>query len=221
MTTGCIMFAVANLKISEIEGKRVLEAGACDVNGSLKPLIEKYSPKEYIGVDIADGPGVDVKCDVADLVSRFGENSFDLVVSTELLEHVRDWRAAIHNLKAVCKPGGVILITTCSFGFFYHGFPYDYWRYEAEDMEYIFGDCSIDRLEKNSQKGIYIKCLKPADFIEKDTSDYGLYSIVCGKKIKGLPDDAGYRWRAKILGLKEDLRYYIHKAIDLLFSLYK
>jgi SAM-dependent methyltransferase len=213
-----VIFAATNLNSNEIEGKRVLEVGSCNVNGSFRPIIEKYGPREYIGVDIALGPGVDIKCDVIDLIPRFGKNSFDLVFSAELLEHVGDWRKAISSLKEVCKPGGVILITTRSFGFFYHGFPHDYWRYEVEDMEYIFGDCIIKKLEKDPQKGVLIKCIKPDNLIEKDISNHKLYSIICGRRIKELPVGIYYRWRMKMLSIKENLRYYIHKAIDIVFS---
>ncbi|MBU0502973.1 MAG: class I SAM-dependent methyltransferase [Candidatus Omnitrophota bacterium] len=216
MTGDCILFAAINLGSQEIYGKRVLEVGSYNVNGSIRPLIEKYNPKEYIGVDISEGPGVDIKCDVTSLISRFGENSFELVVSTELLEHVREWRQAIHNMKTVCKPGGTILITTCSIGFAYHGFPYDYWRYELKDMEYIFGDFKIENLEKANYKGAFIKCVKPDNFIEKDIANFDLYSIIRGRRIIEIPDDISCRWKVKIMGLREDLRYYFHKVIDLL-----
>jgi len=51
-------------------------------------------------------------------------------------------------MKAVLKPGGFIYITTRSRGFPYHAYPHDYWRYEIEDMEKIFGDFEIIALEK-------------------------------------------------------------------------
>lgn len=118
-----ILFSAINLKKEEIEGKRVIEVGSLDVNGSLRPLIESYNPKEYIGIDIVKGPGVDRICKVENLVEEMGQNAFDIVVSTELLEHVKDWRKAISDIKGVCKKeGGIILITTRSIGFAYHGY---------------------------------------------------------------------------------------------------
>ena len=102
-----IIFAVKNLSREEVASRTVLEVGSSDVNGSLRPIIESWKPLEYIGVDILAGPGVDQICDVGDLVERFGKNRFDIVIATELLEHVRDWRRAITNLKNVCRPGGI------------------------------------------------------------------------------------------------------------------
>jgi SAM-dependent methyltransferase len=190
VNTHCLIFGAVNLKEDEIKGKRVLEIGACDVNGSLRPIIESRSPKEYIGIDIGPGNGIDVVLDVKDIVKRFGENSFDVIVSTELLEHVRDWRTAIHNIKRACKPGGVILITTRSIGFPYHGYPYDFWRYEIDDMRTIFGDCEVVNIQRDPEIGVHAKIIKPEGFTEKDLKDHALYSIVTRRRVRDLKEEA-------------------------------
>ncbi|MGC9069640.1 MAG: class I SAM-dependent methyltransferase, partial [Thermoprotei archaeon] len=66
------------------------------------------SPKEYIGVDIEPGKFVDVVLPAERLVEHFGPESFDVVISTETLEHVQDWRLVINNMKKVLKRGGYI-----------------------------------------------------------------------------------------------------------------
>jgi hypothetical protein len=46
-----IEFFIDNIKIEEFDGKRVFEVGSKHVNGSMRPLIERFcSPMEYIGV---------------------------------------------------------------------------------------------------------------------------------------------------------------------------
>ena len=180
-----LLFGALNLKKEEIEGKRVLEVGSLDVNGSLRPLMESYNPKEYLGIDIVKGPRVDKICKVEDLTEEMGKNVFDVVISTEMLEHIKDWRKAISNLKNICKEGGIILITTRAIGYRYHAYPYDFWRFEISDMENIFLDCEILVLEKDlSQPGTFIKVRKPKNFNETDLSDYALYSIVLNRKTK-------------------------------------
>src|SRR5687767_6078311 len=136
----CIPFARKHLPAESVRGKNILEVGSRDVNGSLRPFIEALFPSRYLGVDIVAGPGVDELCDVNSLCDRYGAESFDIVVSTELVEHVKDWRGAINNMKLVLKPGGDLLITTRSRGFKVHGYPWDYWRYEPSDMQAIFAD---------------------------------------------------------------------------------
>ncbi len=185
----CIIFGAKNLAKEEIKGKTVIEVGSYDVNGSLQPLFKSYSPAEYIGADFVKGPGVDVVCNAEKLVKKFGKHRFDIVISTEMMEHVRDWKKVISNLKNVCKPGGTILITTRSKGFAYHAYPHDYWRYEIEDMKEIFSDCEILNLEKDPEaSGVFIKARKPADFNEKNLSEYQLYNILADKRVKEIFD---------------------------------
>ena len=179
------IFSIKNLNPKEVEDKRIIEIGSYNINGGIRSVIESWQPKEYIGVDISMGPGVDVVCKVEDLVSNFSESSFDIVIANELLEHVEDWRAAIHNMKSVCKIGGTIIITTRSKGFHYHGYPHDFWRYELEDMKNIFSDFHITSLESDSQEpGIFIKAVKPDNYQENDVDSYELYSIILNKKVK-------------------------------------
>ncbi|MDP3997098.1 MAG: methyltransferase domain-containing protein [bacterium] len=178
-TVDGVMFGATNLLPEDIKDKDILEVGSYDVNGSLKPLLSIHQPKSYIGVDIEAGPNVDEVCKAEELVKRFGNNRFDVVIATELIEHTRYWRETISNIKQVCKPEGIILVTTRSKGFRYHGYPDDYWRYEIKDFQAIFSDCEIVKMGSDSKKpGVFIKVIKPANFTEKDLSLIKLYSIV-------------------------------------------
>jgi len=179
------MFGVLSLTKDEVEGRRVIEFGSCAINGTLRPFVESLHPVEYIGIDIEKGPNVDIICDAEDVLDKFGRESFDIVISTELLEHVKNWRKVISNMKNVCKPNGLILVTTRSYGFPYHAYPYDFWRYEPVDMQHVFSDCDIERLEKDKETpGVLIKARKPHEFVEADLAGYELYSIIANKRIK-------------------------------------
>jgi SAM-dependent methyltransferase len=174
----CIKYWSERISKEQVEGKKVIEVGSLDVNGSLRSIIEMLNPSEYVGVDITEGRGVDIICDAEDIIEHFGRERFDFVVSTELIEHVKNWQKVVSNIKNICMPEGTIIVTTRSYGFPYHGYPYDFWRYEIADMAKIFADCTIEILEPDeSEPGVFMRAKKPKGFLERDLSSYELYSI--------------------------------------------
>lgn len=186
----CIEFGIAQLRAEEVRGKSVLEVGARDVNGSLRGHVESLGPASYVGVDIEFGPGVDELCRGEKLVQRYGPESFDVVLSSEMLEHVRDWRAVVSNLKRVVKPTGILLFTTRSPGFRFHGYPFDFWRYELNDIAVLFSDFAIDVLLADpSEPGVFFKGRKPSDFRERSLAGYPLYSMITERRT---PEIGGY-----------------------------
>jgi SAM-dependent methyltransferase len=186
----CIDFVKKFLNVDNTTGKRVIEVASRYVNGSSRPSVLELHPNEYIGCDIIEGKNVDIICDVNDLVNRFGKNSFDIVINTEMLEHVIDWRNAVSNMKNILKPNGWIIITTRSIGFGKHEFPCDHWRYQEEDMLEIFSDFKVIATEIPPPKnGIFISAIKPEIFIEKDTTLIKLYHIDKRERILDVPKD--------------------------------
>jgi len=158
------------------------------VNGSVRPLIERFcKPREYVGVDVEPGKYVDVVLPAERLVDYFGPESFDVVVSTEVVEHVFDWRLVINNMKMVLKCGGFIYLTTRSRGFPYHAYPHDYWRYEPSDIARIFRDFEIIRLETDWEApGVFLKARKPMNWRPVDLSGIALYSVILGRRVREL-----------------------------------
>ncbi len=178
----CILFVARSLLRGLPAGEqlRALEVGAWDPNGGFRSLTELHGGfSEYVGVDIREGPGIDRVCDAENLADEFGEGSFDLVLAAELLEHVRDWREVISNIKKVCKPNGMMIFTTRSRGYRYHAAPYDFWRFETEDVEAIFADCELLALERDPEEpGVFASVRKPLDFQERDLSGISLFCMV-------------------------------------------
>ena len=210
----CILFGAVHLKPEEVRGRRVLEVGSRDTNGSLRPLIESYRPAQYTGIDIQEGPGVDELCKAEDMLDVFGKDSFDVVISTELLEHVLNWKKVINNFKNVCKMDGIIMITTRSYGCPYHGHPYDFWRYEIEDMNHIFSDCAIEKVDIDPVKGVFAKIRKPQNFVINDLADHKLYSILLNQRVREIDEKDISRYTKRLI-LREKTRDLISSILSL------
>jgi len=173
---------------SEIHGKRILEVGSS--TWPWESIRERFAGcTEFISVDIKQRHDTDIICDACDLVKLFGPQSFDFIVSLFTIEHVKDWKRAISNIKNVCKPGGVIFISTVTQPFPYHD-EYDAWRYEIQDLCTIFSDCHIEATltasipdDDSHAFQIFMKAVKPLKFTEVNLSRHKLYDINKRKRI--------------------------------------
>lgn len=94
----------------------VLDIGALDVNGNNRYL---FTDSNYVGVDVAPGPNVDVVSAGHKLM--LPDDHFDIVISTECLEHDPHWRATLSNSLRMLKPGGLLVITCATTGRPEHG----------------------------------------------------------------------------------------------------
>jgi len=100
------------------------------------------------------------------------------VISTEMLEHVEDWRPIVEQLKILVKPKGLLLITTRSPGFPYHPYPIDVWRYTLEDFRNIFSDMEILAVCSDWQvPGVFIKARKPDPYTPRNLSKMELARV--------------------------------------------
>ncbi len=83
----------------------VVEFGSLDINGSVRGL---FPPGQaYLGVDLQEGPGVDLVADVRDADLPL----CDLVVCCEVLEHHPDAEGIIRAAYRCMLPGGRFIAT--------------------------------------------------------------------------------------------------------------
>jgi len=121
----------------------ILEVGSYNVNGSVRTLFDQTN---YLGVDIVEGPGVDMVLSAHALSTELGFERFDLVVSTEMLEHDRKpWRS-LYNMCDVLKDGGLLLVTARGNGFGEHN-PPDRFRFMEQGFHDIIEDAGFEVLE--------------------------------------------------------------------------
>lgn len=187
-----IIFVARALSPDDVRGKRVVELGVGPVGA--KPLLMSWKPAAYVGVDVQRTPWSDVVLSPEEIVPALGAGGFDVVLSTEMLEHARDWRLVVTNLKSLCKPGGRIVVTTRSRGYQFHA-PPDYWRYEVSDARQIFADSSDLMVETDPMMpGVFIAARRPVDDHPfTDLSGVALYSILTRRRMVEIPVGSS-RW---------------------------
>jgi SAM-dependent methyltransferase len=104
--------------LPDLRGKRVLEIG-CGRGVFAKVLAERGA--DLVAADFSETAvsyaetrlqGWDAETLVADIQAiPFPDQSFDVVVSQETVEHVRDPRRALAELVRVMRPGGLLIVT--------------------------------------------------------------------------------------------------------------
>jgi len=92
-----------------------------------------------------DGVHVDIVGDVHDM-HAIADNTYDVVLCSEVLEHLHTPSKAIAEMKRVMKPGGLLLLST-RFIFPLHDAPGDYYRYTKYGLQHLFRDFQIEALE--------------------------------------------------------------------------
>jgi SAM-dependent methyltransferase len=103
----------------------VLEVGSFDVNGSLKSV--KPEGSTWIGMDIEEGPGVDVVFSPGSDFP-FPDEHFDVVVATSVFEHDPAFWKTLAEMARVVKKSGFLYICAPSNGMV-HRYPLDCFRF--------------------------------------------------------------------------------------------
>lgn len=150
---------VAEANRDRISSSRVLEIGSYDVNGTIRDF---FPAADYVGVDLSDGPGVDVIAYGHDL--DYADASFDIVLSGECFEHDPHWQETFANMVRLVRPGGLVAFTCAGRG-----------RPEHGTTRTLITDSPGTQSE-----GIdYYRNLSPADFRNHPSlesfDDYGLW----------------------------------------------
>ncbi|WP_295631264.1 methyltransferase domain-containing protein [Novosphingobium sp.] len=107
---------LANSLSSNFSDRKIIEIGSFDVNGGTRNF---FGQSSYIGVDLVEGPGVDLVCD-GEKVSEPSE-SFDLAISCECFEYNPHWQATLLNMHRMTKLGGIVAFSCATTGRLEHG----------------------------------------------------------------------------------------------------
>lgn len=122
----------------------IADIGAYDVNGCVRPLFSRDG-WTYTGFDVTPGPNVDVVLASEYDWSNVPSHSFDVVVSLNTVEHVRQPWKWMREVARICKPGGLIFLSV-PHTIPYHAYPIDCWRVWPEGMRGLLDDAGIEPL---------------------------------------------------------------------------
>ena len=119
----------------EILSQEVLDNQSwLDLGCGLKPYSSSFDHAKYIGIEVQDG-GAEEAMKNADLYFDglnipFGENQFDGILCTQVLEHAIDSELLVRECNRVLKPGGTLIVSV-PFLYREHGQPYDFRRFTS------------------------------------------------------------------------------------------
>jgi SAM-dependent methyltransferase len=122
---------------------RVLDYGCADVpyRGFFPASVD------YVAADLPGNPDASMFLN-ADGSVPCEDESFDAVLSTQVLEHVEDPGLYLHECFRAMRPGGRLLLSTHGV-FVYHPDPDDYWRWTCAGLRRAVGEAGfeIERFE--------------------------------------------------------------------------
>ena len=112
----------------------IIEIGSYQVEGqeAIADLRSLCRAKDYVGIDMRPGPGVDCVANVEALPQSTG--SVGTVLALNAFEHVKCFWRGLDEVHRVLRPDGVLILST-PFHFRIHQFPHDYWRFTPAAYE--------------------------------------------------------------------------------------
>lgn len=138
-------------KITRKNLEKILELYATDKKtldiGSGGSSYDKFFPNR-LTVDIDPLRKPEIVADAHNL--PFRDNEFEVVLCTEVLEHVKNPFKVEEEIRRVTKPGGMLILST-RFVFPLHDTPHDFWRFTKYGLKEIFGKWEIIELKNETQ----------------------------------------------------------------------
>jgi len=127
--------------------ERDRDGDVLDLGAGSKPYAALYEPffRTARSVDVATSPhdvsAVDVLAQADAL--PFADESFDCVICTEVLEHCRDPRAVVGEIRRVLRPGGRAFVST-PFLVHLHEMPNDFYRFTPSALRDLAASGGMD-----------------------------------------------------------------------------
>jgi len=120
----------------------------------------------------------------------------DVVIATNVMEHVRKPWVWIRELGRICKPGGYV-ITINPVSWPYHEYPIDCWRAYPEGMKALYEDAHLQ---------VVSSCCESLE-------DAHLRRHIPGRSLRNIYDHSGWKMRT-LTKISEVLRLPVERPYD-------
>lgn len=167
-------FAEVNSK----EKAKLLEIGSRARSGIIRK--DLFHGIHYTGLDIMDGPNVDIVGDAHALSQIFPNNHFDFIYSISTFEHLLfPWKVAI-EMNAVLKVGGLAFIQSHQ-TWPIHDEPWDYFRFSEYSWHALFNAYTGYKVIRATQgdRSTIVSCTQSEDFSTFLENQPGYLSSAC------------------------------------------
>jgi SAM-dependent methyltransferase len=148
-------------------GREVLTVGA---GGEVGALLAEHARRNGFCVtsfDIDERRAPDILGDIC--AHDFSGRTFDVIVLSEVLEHVHSPHLAISNIRAALREGGRLILTV-PFIFPIHERPHDYYRYTRYGLEFLLREFTDVRIGERNSWAEAINALAPRMVVDRSRS---------------------------------------------------
>ena len=122
----------------------VVDVGSFDVNGTYRHLFD-HPGFHYRGVDVQEGPNVDIMMDSPSSIPINSE-AVDLVVSGQMLEHAPRFWEVFAEMSRLLRRGGILIVVAPSAGP-EHRYPVDCYRFLPDSFRSLAESNGLDALD--------------------------------------------------------------------------
>jgi SAM-dependent methyltransferase len=136
------IMAITSQYVREKKGQVVVDYG-CGTS-PYRPLFEKYV-SSYIGVDLPVQKAANAFVGSSG-GTNLADSSADIVLSTQVLEHVDRPSTYLQECHRILKQSGLLVLSTHGY-WIYHPDPYDFWRWTSSGLQRAIRECDFEIVE--------------------------------------------------------------------------
>lgn len=124
-----------------------------DIGAENSPYKKYFSKLDYYSQDIKQNSSGSINFvgDINEGLDTVESNSFDFILCTQVLEHIREPKKSFQEFCRILKPGGKMFLTT-HLCFEEHMVPFDYFRFTKYGLRYL-GESNGFAIERISPQG--------------------------------------------------------------------